>query len=134
MKAAMETLASLPATGRRIAVLGRNARTGRRIGGNAIATSADSWREKCPPDMLICVGPEAAAIASEAVKCGFGPRSHRAFPRCRVGAGAIASRLMPGDLVLLKASRAIGLEAVARAIVAARRNRWRRHREAQMTP
>ncbi|HEY1921448.1 MAG TPA: hypothetical protein VGG44_01685, partial [Tepidisphaeraceae bacterium] len=75
--------------------------------------------EKCSPDMLICVGEEAKAIASEAAKFGMAGNRIALFPDA-AAAAAIASRLAPGDLVLLKASRAIGLEAVARAILGAR--------------
>jgi UDP-N-acetylmuramoyl-tripeptide--D-alanyl-D-alanine ligase len=69
--------------------------------------------------MLICVGEEAKAIASEAAKFGMAGNRIALFPDA-AAAAAIASRLAPGDLVLLKASRAIGLEAVARAILGAR--------------
>jgi UDP-N-acetylmuramoyl-tripeptide--D-alanyl-D-alanine ligase len=118
MKAAIETLASLPAAARKIAVLGEM----RELGPASVQCHREVGRfvaEKCSPDMLICVGPEAMAIASEAVK--FGMPAHRvAHFTDVVSAHAMASRFMPGDLILLKASRAIGLESMVRAIVSSR--------------
>jgi UDP-N-acetylmuramyl pentapeptide synthase len=58
-------------------------------------------------------------IASEAVKAGLKIAQVEYFPEA-AAAGAIVRRLKEGDLVLLKASRAIGLEVLARAIFAGR--------------
>lgn len=118
MMAAIETLASLPAAARKIAVLGEM----RELGASSLQCHRDVGRfvaEKCSPDMLICVGPAAIAIASEAVKFGMTANRVAHFPDA-ASAQAMASRFMPGDLVLLKASRAIGLELVARAILSTR--------------
>jgi UDP-N-acetylmuramoyl-tripeptide--D-alanyl-D-alanine ligase len=118
MKAAIETLASLPAAGRRIAILGDMKELG--------AASRESHREiarvvakEYPPDLLVCVGSEAKEIASEATNAGFPAAKIELFPDA-IAATAIARRVAIGDLVLLKASRAIGLETVARAIQASR--------------
>lgn len=68
------------------------------------------------PDMLITIGP-GALIVADAVT--------RAAPRCRVvmlseldDAAAVrtAQRFQPGDAVLLKASRRMGLERIERAL------------------
>jgi len=117
MTAALHTLASLPATGRKIAVLGDM----RELGDASLQSHRDIGRlvgEKCAPDMLICVGSESRFIASEAVKFGLAGNRVIQFPDA-ASAAVIASRLAPGDLVLLKGSRAIGLEAVAKAILKA---------------
>lgn len=118
MRAAIVTLLSLPASGRRIAVLGDMRELG--------ASSAGFHREigklladRFTPDLLVCVGTEAKAIAAEAIKTGMPASRVEHFPDA-AAASAVAARLTDGDLVLLKASRAIGLEAIARAIVASR--------------
>jgi UDP-N-acetylmuramoyl-tripeptide--D-alanyl-D-alanine ligase len=118
MKAAIETLAALPTAGRRIAILGDMRELG--------AASRESHREiarvvakEYPPDLLVCVGNEAKEIASEASSAGFPAAKIELFPDA-IAATAIARRVAIGDLVLLKASRAIGLETVARAIQTAR--------------
>ena len=118
MKAAIETLAALPAGGRKIAFLGEM----RELGTSSVQCHREVGRfvaEKCSPDMLICVGPAAMVIASEAVKSGMASNRVAHFPDA-ASAQAMASRLMPGDLVLLKASRAVGLEVIAKAILASR--------------
>jgi UDP-N-acetylmuramoyl-tripeptide--D-alanyl-D-alanine ligase len=118
MKAAIETLATLPAGGRKVAFLGEM----RELGTSSVQCHREVGRfvaEKCSPDMLICVGPAAMEIASEAVKSGMASNRVAHFPDAG-SAQAMASRLMPGDLVLLKASRAVGLEVIAKAILASR--------------
>jgi UDP-N-acetylmuramoyl-tripeptide--D-alanyl-D-alanine ligase len=115
MTAAIQTLAALPASGRKIAVLGDM----RELGSSSPQCHRDIGRfvaEKCPPDMLICIGESATMIASEAVKFGMAANRVAHFPTA-ASAQAIASRLAPGDLVLLKASRAMGLELIASAIL-----------------
>ncbi|HEX4053115.1 MAG TPA: UDP-N-acetylmuramoyl-tripeptide--D-alanyl-D-alanine ligase [Tepidisphaeraceae bacterium] len=118
MRAAIVTLLLLPASGRRIAMLGDMRELG--------LSSAKLHREigklvadRFIPDLLVCVGAEAKAIAAEAIKTGMPPNRVEHFPNA-AAACAVAARLRDGDLILLKASRAIGLEAVARAIVASR--------------
>jgi UDP-N-acetylmuramoyl-tripeptide--D-alanyl-D-alanine ligase len=114
MKAAMETLASLPCPGRRIAILGDM-----REMGEASRSSHEEIGQfiakKCPPDWLICVGTEAKIIAEQAAKNGISADRIEHFPDAN-SATAIVSRLIPGDTVLLKASRAIHLEIVGQAI------------------
>jgi UDP-N-acetylmuramoyl-tripeptide--D-alanyl-D-alanine ligase len=114
MKAAISTLASLDTGGRRIAIVGDMRELGKSSG--EWHRSLGKWiAREHPPDLLACVGSEARAIAAEAI-CGGMPAAR---VRCYVdatAAAAIAKRLKKGDLVLLKASRAIGLETVAKAI------------------
>jgi UDP-N-acetylmuramoyl-tripeptide--D-alanyl-D-alanine ligase len=115
MMAAIHTLASLPATGRKIAVLGDM----RELGSASLQCHRDIGRfvaEKCGPDMLVCVGSESAAIASEAVKFGLSANRVLQYPDA-AAAQVIVPRLAPGDLVLIKASRAIGLEVFAKAVM-----------------
>ncbi|HEY1923245.1 MAG TPA: cyanophycin synthetase, partial [Tepidisphaeraceae bacterium] len=119
MRAAIRTLASLPTKGRRIAVVGDMRELG--------VASGECHREigkfiggQFAPDLLVCVGAEAMAIAAEAMRNGMRADRIEHFTNASA-ATAISARLMDGDLVLLKASRAIGLEIVAREIVASRR-------------
>lgn len=111
MAAALEALASLNSTGRRFAVLGHMAELGarsddehRRVGRLAAA---------CGLAAVVAVGPEAAALVEGAREAGAevvaveGPEAALA---------ALAPRLQPGDAVLVKASRIVGLERVADAL------------------
>jgi UDP-N-acetylmuramoyl-tripeptide--D-alanyl-D-alanine ligase len=118
MRAAIQTLASLPASGRRIAVIGDM----RELGVSSGQCHRDIGKflaGRFAPDLLVCVGTEAKVIAAEALKNGIPAVRIEQYPDS-TSASVLASRLRDGDLVLLKASRAIGLETVARAIVASR--------------
>jgi len=107
-KAALLTLAELETDGRRIAVLGAMAELG--------AESAHGHEEvgrvaaSLGIDQLIALGPDSAAIATEARESGL--------KNCRVVASAAeAAELLgeathPGDLVLVKGSRAARTEQV----------------------
>jgi UDP-N-acetylmuramyl pentapeptide synthase len=61
-------------------------------------------------DLLIAVGPRSAAMLDT-----FGGEAHAVEDAA--AAAALASELVgPGDIVLVKASRGIGLEVVAEAL------------------
>ena len=62
-------------------------------------------------DVLVTVGPRAAAMARR-----FGGEAHARRRRPRRPPPLTAGLVRPGDLVLVKASRGIGLEAVAEAL------------------
>jgi UDP-N-acetylmuramoyl-tripeptide--D-alanyl-D-alanine ligase len=117
MQAALQTLRSLPTAGRRIAVLGEMRELGdwteqlhREIGQAAA---------HCGPDILVCVGANAAFIAESAGEAGMAVERIHFHRDAAAAAAALAGWLGEGDLVLLKASRAVGLEAVAAAIAQA---------------
>jgi UDP-N-acetylmuramoyl-tripeptide--D-alanyl-D-alanine ligase len=63
-------------------------------------------------DLLVAVGPRAAHFAD-----GYGEVV--ALPDAHAAAETVPGLLQPGDTVLLKASRGVGLEVVARALDAA---------------
>jgi UDP-N-acetylmuramoyl-tripeptide--D-alanyl-D-alanine ligase len=114
MRAALETLCALPAAGRRVAVLGDMRELGewteklhREIGRAAA---------KCKLDRLICVGPSAALIAEAATEAGMPPERVSLHDDSAVAAPLVAGMVEGGDLVLLKGSRAVGLEKIAQAI------------------
>jgi len=116
MKAALETAAALPTKGRRIAVLGDMLELG--AAADRYHKELGEFAARCELDFLICVGPGGATIAEAAVAAGH--------PKARVAryrdSGTLAAQirrfLNEGDLVLLKASRGVRLEAVANAIAA----------------
>jgi UDP-N-acetylmuramoyl-tripeptide--D-alanyl-D-alanine ligase len=111
MRAALDDLAA-SANGRRVAVLGDMLELGpdevrfhEEIGAHARGAGVD---------LLVTVGPLAAAMAP-----AFGGEAI-AVERAGDVAGALAPRLAEGDTVLVKASRGVGLEVVARALAAER--------------
>jgi UDP-N-acetylmuramoyl-tripeptide--D-alanyl-D-alanine ligase len=109
MRAALDDLAA-SASGRRVAVLGDmlelgpdEARFHAEVGAHAKAAGVD---------LLVAVGPRAAHFAD-----GYGEVV--ALPDAQAAADTVPGLVQPGDTVLLKASRGVGLEVVARALEAA---------------
>jgi UDP-N-acetylmuramoyl-tripeptide--D-alanyl-D-alanine ligase len=111
MLAALDVLAGL--RGRRIAVLGEmlelgdESAAGHRQVGRAAGRIAD---------LLIVVGDEAWGIAEGALETGLEPER---ILRVADGEGAhdaLRPRLVPGDVVLVKASRGIGLDRLVDAL------------------
>jgi UDP-N-acetylmuramoyl-tripeptide--D-alanyl-D-alanine ligase len=107
MRAALDDLAA-SASGRRVAVLGDMLELGpdedsfhAEIGAHARAAGVD---------VLVAVGPRAAHFAD-----GYGGEVI-ALPDAQAAAAAVPDLLQPGDTVLLKGSRGVGLEVVARAL------------------
>jgi UDP-N-acetylmuramoyl-tripeptide--D-alanyl-D-alanine ligase len=106
MRAALDDLAA-SASGRRVAVLGDmlelgpdEARFHAEMGAHARETGVD---------VLVAVGPRAAHFAD-----GYGEVI--ALPDAQAAAAAVPELLRPGDTVLLKGSRGVGLEVVAQAL------------------
>lgn len=112
MRAALETLADLPAR-RRIAVLGDMLELGpeeerwHRETGAAVPGRAD---------VLVCVGPRGRLIGEGAVAAGLPPGAVRRVASPEEAAELLASLLAPGDVALFKASRGIGLERAVAAL------------------
>ncbi len=113
-RAAIETLVSLPNRGRRVAVIGDMLELG---------DHSDRYHEEIGAllaqaklDLLVCVGKKAKRIASSAKSTGMeGPRIVL-YDDAIAAARGIPRRVHAGDLILLKGSRSVGLEAVAKAI------------------
>jgi len=106
MRAALDDLAA-SASGRRVAVLGDMLELGpdedrfhAEIGAHARAAGVD---------VLVAVGPRAAHLAD-----GYGELI--AVADAQAAAAVVPGLLEPGDTVLLKGSRGVGLEVVARAL------------------
>ena len=109
MRAALDDLAMQDPAGRRVAVLGDMLELGPERGACTTRRSAPTRR---PPgvDVLVAVGPRAAAMLD-----AFDGEAHARGGRR--GGGALAAELVaPGDIVLVKASRGVGLEVVAEAL------------------
>ncbi len=112
MLAALRTLNAFPCSGRRVAVLGDMAELG--------AASASAHEEvglfaaESGVGQLFAVGGMAAQLAKGARAGGL----HRIieFPEVDAAAGAVRSFVKPGDVVLVKASRAMRLERVSEAL------------------
>jgi UDP-N-acetylmuramoyl-tripeptide--D-alanyl-D-alanine ligase len=106
MRATLDDLAA-SASGRRVAVLGDMLELGpdevrfhAEIGAHARAAGVD---------LLVAVGPRAAHLAD-----GYGELI--AVADAQAAAAVVPALLEPGDTVLLKGSRGVGLEVVARAL------------------
>jgi len=100
MRAALDYLASLKAGGRRLAVLGEM----KELGPEAAAYHREIGRHARERGVELLIG--VGELASE-----YGPDEHVAD--AEAAADALAAALGPGDAVLVKGSRAVGLERVA---------------------
>jgi UDP-N-acetylmuramoyl-tripeptide--D-alanyl-D-alanine ligase len=110
MLAALDLLGELPR--RRIALLGGMRELGAATseGNRQVGVRA---AERC--DILFVAGDEARGIGAAAEKAGM--RDVRYVNSAEDAAEALIRELREGDFLLIKASRAIGLEAVAAALV-----------------
>ncbi len=117
MRAALAALRGMPA-GRRIAVLGAMGELGpgapaehERLGGDAAAAGID---------LIVAVGADAVGIAEGAVAAGRRAGEESVHVPDRAAARELLSEVLrPGDVVLVKASRAYGLELLAADLLAA---------------
>ncbi len=109
--AAVHALGQLAVTGRRIAVLGEMLE----LGSHAAESHTQLGRLTGPAgvDLVVAVGPGAASIATGARDVGV-PVVTVADPCAAVT--VVADTVRAGDAVLVKASRAVGLEYVAAAL------------------
>jgi UDP-N-acetylmuramoyl-tripeptide--D-alanyl-D-alanine ligase len=106
MRAALDDLAA-SASGRRVAVLGDMLELG--PDEDRFHAEIGIHARESGVDLLVAVGPRAAHFAD-----GYGEAI--ALPDARAAAAAVPGLLAPGDTVLLKGSRGVGLEVVARAL------------------
>ncbi len=97
-----------PRSGRLLAVLGDMLELGPQAA--ALHREIGAHARRAGVDVLVAVGPLAAEM-----KAGFGGESH-SFPDAEAAAEAVPAMLRPGDAVLVKASRGVGLERVAAAL------------------
>jgi UDP-N-acetylmuramoyl-tripeptide--D-alanyl-D-alanine ligase len=69
-----------------------------------------------PWQALVCVGRRAKWIADEAIAAGFSAQQVWRYADAATAATDTTAWMRPGDAVLLKASRGMGLERVATAL------------------
>jgi UDP-N-acetylmuramoyl-tripeptide--D-alanyl-D-alanine ligase len=116
MRAAIDTAVTLPHDGRRIAVLGDMLELGK--------TSEQYHHEvgelagKSGFSLLACVGPESKQMADAAEAAGMARENVLRFADSNTAAEQLPRLVHEGDLVLVKASRGIKLEVVAKALSA----------------
>jgi len=110
MRAALDDLAMQDPAGRRVAVLGDMLELG--PGEREQHEEIGAYAASAGVDLLIAVGPRAAAMLDT-----FGGAAH-AVPDAAAAAALADELIAPGDVVLVKASRGVGLEAVAEALAA----------------
>ncbi len=115
MRAAISALADVPASGRRVAVLGDMAELGSlaelahfQLGGE-IASSAT--------DILVTVGAKGRRIADGALAAGMDPLTVRPCATAAEASEVLDDIVAPGDVVLVKASRVMGLESVVEGMI-----------------
>lgn len=113
MAAALETLSDM-AGNRRIAVLGGMME----LGAMSEAEHREVGRKACSLgiDRLFTVGELAEAIAAGAGEAGMDPVKISGFPSADDACKALELELTAGDIVLIKASRALELERIAECI------------------
>jgi UDP-N-acetylmuramoyl-tripeptide--D-alanyl-D-alanine ligase len=113
--AALRALVALPVPGRHVAVLGEM----RELGDHAEAEHATLGRiaTELGIDTVVAVGAVSGAIRSGAIGSGASAPT-RVVEVADAGAalGALETLVGPGDAVLVKASRAVGLERVAEVL------------------
>lgn len=117
MAAALRTVAAMTAPGRRWAVLGHMAELG--AGGEQAHRDIGGLCGDLGLDGLLVVGELASPIAAAARDAGFGG-ALLFVPTPEEAVTALTEQLQPGDLVLIKASRSVGLETIADALTGAR--------------
>lgn len=125
MEAALETLAGLAGTARKIAVLGEMKELGsltqeghERVGRAAAAAGVEA---------LYLVGPETRWTRDAAVAAGMDASRVRLCSDREALLAALAGERRPGAWVLVKGSRAMGLEAVAEGLGKSTRTRTDEH-------
>lgn len=112
MLAALQTLRDLPCSGRRVAVLGDMAE----LGESSQAAHAEVGRRVAEfrLDQLFAVGRQAEEIATAARRGGL--QTVVEIPEVEKAALAVREYARPGDVVLIKASRAMRLERISEAL------------------
>ena len=116
MRAAVATLADMTSRGARVAVLGDMAELGSltelahfRLGEEVARSGIET---------LVTAGPRASRIAEGALAAGMPDRSVRPCANVDEASEVLDDLLRAGDIVLVKASRSMGLERIVERILA----------------
>lgn len=110
-RAALDALAALDVPGRRWAVLGLMAELGEY--GDAEHASVGAHAARTGVDRLVVVGRQAAAMAAGALDAGLAEDAADVVEDAGAALALLRAEARGGDGVLVKASRAVGLERVA---------------------
>ena len=115
--AGLDLLASLPCRGSRIAILGEIGELGDE--GRRLHELTGAYTAAKRPDMLVCVGGEnARALAGAAALMGMDEGDIQVVPTTDKLIARYARVLGPRDLVLVKGSRAVGLDRFVEEVCA----------------
>jgi UDP-N-acetylmuramoyl-tripeptide--D-alanyl-D-alanine ligase len=114
-RAAIEALSYLARDGRGFAILGHMAELGEASRASHEEIGALAARAELAG--LIAVGPEAEPLLAGARRVRSWPGDALAVPDGAAAVDAVANQLKPGDVVLVKASRAAHLEGVAVSLI-----------------
>jgi UDP-N-acetylmuramoyl-tripeptide--D-alanyl-D-alanine ligase len=116
VRAALKTLAAMKGSGRAWAVLGEM----RELGPHSTAEHDAIGRlaVRLDIDQLVCVGPATRVMHLGASNEGSWGDESCWVPDAQSAVEQIQRGVRPGDVVLVKASRSVGLEAVADALLA----------------
>jgi UDP-N-acetylmuramoyl-tripeptide--D-alanyl-D-alanine ligase len=115
MRAAIETLADMSLPGRRVAVLGDMAELGTLTDLSHLEIGEFVYARGI--DVLVTVGRKARRIAEGARVSGMDPDSVRPCATPDEAVEVLDDLIEPGDVVLVKASRVMGLEMVVEGLV-----------------
>lgn len=116
MASALDVLCSMRCAGRRVAVLGEMGELGDQA--TLLHSLVGAYAAAKPLDLLVLVGDElAGAMAESAATMGFSEDKTECFRTVGDAAAAIVPILGEDDLVLVKASRAAGLDAFAKEVL-----------------
>ena len=116
MKASLETLKTMDCTGKRIAVLGDMGELG--ADEYQLHVEVGKVAANARLDLLVCVGSLANGIAQGALDARMDAGKVVSFEDVSSAEDYLRGVLDAGDLVLVKASRFMGMERIVRGIVA----------------
>jgi UDP-N-acetylmuramoyl-tripeptide--D-alanyl-D-alanine ligase len=115
-RAGLQALAGVPGPGRRLVVFGEMLELG--AGAAALHRRLGEAVPAAGMDVLVAVGEGARAIAEGAVAAGMPPRSVHWVADAGDALALLADSLRPGDRVLCKASRRVGLDRLVDELLA----------------
>lgn len=118
MAAALDVLLSMRCDGRRVAVLGEMGELGDQS--ERLHAMVGSYAAAKDVDLLVLVGERgAAAMREAALTMGFSEDRIELFSAAGEAARVMRAAFVPSDLVLVKASRAVGLDLFAKEVLGA---------------
>ncbi|HAM24719.1 MAG TPA: hypothetical protein DCM51_04085 [Actinobacteria bacterium] len=117
MRAGLQAMRDLAANHRRGLVLGDMLELGEFATAEHVALGASA--ANLQPDWLVAVGSHAGDVLQGAVEAGMGANAVVAVDNAEAALIAATELMSPGDVVLVKASRAVALEKVAEGLIAA---------------